>query len=157
MPSVWTTCANAELVFAGSGTSMIPGIQADERVRFWGPYETLSEVANLATVSVLPLVTAGGVRTRVFEFLASGVPVVATPAAVAGLALTNSECAVESDWPSFARRIVELLQRSDARRSMRESGHEFLRRVADPDLVANEWDAALRASMVGMRPRRGPS
>jgi hypothetical protein len=57
---------------------------------------------------VAPLVAPGGIKLKVLDGLAHGLPVVGTPAAVAGLPLPDAARLVADDGPGLARLIHEL-------------------------------------------------
>ena len=76
----------------------------------------LGEVADLrahlvrAQISVAPLRIARGIQNKVLEAMAMGVPVVATPAAVEGIQVTDPEEILIGNSPgNFASHVVTLL------------------------------------------------
>ena len=71
--------------------------------------EDSAEVYAPGSILVVPLRIASGVRIKILEAWARGVPVVATPAALAGLEIEDGrEALVARDASEFARAIARL-------------------------------------------------
>src|SRR5690606_37306092 len=69
-------------------------------------------------VMVAPLFAGSGIRIKIIEAMSTGRPVVATPAAVAGLPVENGrELAVASDPASFTAAIIRMLENPGLRAS----------------------------------------
>jgi len=67
---------------------------------------------------VAPLFAGSGIRIKIIEAMSTGRPVVATPAAVAGLPVENGrELAVASDPASFTAAIIRMLENPGLRAS----------------------------------------
>ena len=65
-------------------------------------------------VFVCPVRSGSGVRVKLLEAFASGIPVVSTRLGAEGLARNDGEfCALADDAPAFAARVVQLLQDAD--------------------------------------------
>jgi len=89
------------------------------------------------SVLAVPLEIASGVRMKILEAWARGVPVVATPAAARGLgAEPGRELQVAADPGSFARALRELHHHPDRRTRQVAAGRDLLRREHDPRHVA---------------------
>jgi aminoglycoside phosphotransferase (APT) family kinase protein/glycosyltransferase involved in cell wall biosynthesis len=73
----------------------------DEVVRLHGPVPDLRAALATTTVGVAPLDSGGGMKCKVLEYLAAGLPVVATPEALVGLD-TPEEFALVSTDPAMA-------------------------------------------------------
>lgn len=92
-----------------------------------------------ATVAVVPMRAGSGMQNKVLEAMSSGVPVVATPYALGGLAVRDGEhLRIGCDAPQLAECVLELL-RDVAQR-------ERLARNARQLVEANYgWDTAVAA------------
>ena len=104
------------------------------------------------SILVVPLAVASGVRMKVLEAWARGVPVVATPAAAAGLAATDGqELLVAEMGEPLANALLALARDSALRERLVRSARELLRRrhapaVLRPRLLACYAAAAATAS-----------
>lgn len=76
------------------------------------------------SILVVPLRVASGVRMKILEAWARGIPVVATPQAVAGLGTGESPAFVGHDPASLGRGIAEASQRARTGRVLLRSEHD---------------------------------
>jgi len=68
---------------------------------------------------VCPIRSGSGVRVKLLEAFASGIPVVSTTLGAEGLARTGGEfCALADDAPAFAAKVVELLEDAEIATAM---------------------------------------
>lgn len=139
MPTVWSRHADVELVLAGKESDGLDLTGVTGPVRLWGRYEEVAELSDTATIAILPLLAAGGVRTRLIELLGAGLPVVATHAATAGMKLGDAVAAVPPT--AFGSRLVELLD-SPAEMERMRSGARQGDWWPDDVEVADLWAAA---------------
>jgi len=101
-----------------------------------------------ATVAVVPLRAGSGLQNKVLEAMAAGTPVVATPRAVAGLAVrAGDEVLVAEDAAGLAAAVVALLRDpARARAQARAARAVVERRYRWEDSAAGveaAWYAAL--------------
>lgn len=122
--------ASFELVVAGRG------VDADLRasatglaVSFLGYVADLEPVIASCDAAVLPLWAGGGGRLKTLTLLGSGIPVVATPAALEGLDLTDGRhCVVADDPDALVERLEWVLGPGrDAAAAMGRRAHELVR------------------------------
>jgi glycosyltransferase involved in cell wall biosynthesis len=83
MPRVWDAVPDARLRVVGRGAR----IESDSRVEVLGYVGRIRDAYEGVTCVVVPLLEGGGSPLKFIEALAYGLPVVATPAAAAGLSL----------------------------------------------------------------------
>ncbi len=101
------------------------------------------------SILAVPLRIASGVRMKILEAWARGVPVVGTPAAVAGLeAKDGREVLVAADARAFARAVARLHREPGLAAQLVEEGGRARRERHDParvvaDLLAVYRDVAL--------------
>ncbi len=108
LPRVWEQLPEARLLLAGTGLEH-PPIE-DPRVRALGFVENLAGAYAQARCAVVPLLQGGGSPLKLVEALAYGLPVVATPRAVAGLKVQDGvDCLVAEGSQAFADTLVRVL------------------------------------------------
>jgi hypothetical protein len=102
------------------------------------PYpEDSGEVYAPGSILVVPLRIASGVRIKILEAWTRGVPVVATPAALAGLeAVDGREALVARDAGEFAAAIRRLHREPGLAAALAEAGRQARRERHDPEEVA---------------------
>ncbi|KAB8141474.1 glycosyltransferase [Chloroflexia bacterium SDU3-3] len=142
-PLVRRACPAARLTLAGRAPS--PAIQAlaAADVRVPGTVDDLRPLYASASAVVAPIFWGSGVRIKLLEALACGVPVVTTALAAEGIALAHGESALFAETPeAFAAAIVRLLADPQLRAHIGAGG----RAVAERDY---DW-AQIGRRLVGM-------
>jgi hypothetical protein len=95
-----------------------------------------AEVYAPGSILVVPLRFASGVRIKILEAWARGVPVVATPPAVAGLEVEDGrEILIAQDPRGFADAIARLHHEPALAAALVEAGRRALRERHDPGVV----------------------
>jgi hypothetical protein len=90
------------------------------------------------SILLLPLRTATGVRLRLLEAWARGVPVVATPDAAAGLAAVHGQNVLIADTPdAFADAVAAIASDSELRQHLVANGLRTVARDHNPAVVAS--------------------
>jgi glycosyltransferase involved in cell wall biosynthesis len=109
-PRVWDELPDARLALVGGGMDRPPA-SADERVETLGFVTNLAGAYARASCALAPLLQGGGSPLKLIEALAYGLPVIATPRAVAGLAVRDGEhCLVADGAEAFAAALVAVLR-----------------------------------------------
>ena len=110
-----------------------------------------AEAYALDSILVVPLRLASGVRIKILEAWARGVPVVATPPAAAGLEVENGR-EVLSAWEprQFVAAITRLHREPALAAALVEAGRRALRERHEPAAVARGMVEAYRG-IVAMR------
>ncbi len=122
LPRVWAELPDAKLALVGAGLEERPS--PDPRVEALGFVGDLRVVYAGASCAVVPLLQGGGTPLKLIEALAYGLPVVATPRAVAGLEVRNGEhCLVADGAEAFAAALVRVLR--DGAPELAQRGREL--------------------------------
>jgi glycosyltransferase involved in cell wall biosynthesis len=107
-------------------------------VRVTGYVPDLQPYLRKADVLVVPVRAGGGMRVRILEGLAWGIPMVTTTIGLEGIeAIPERDILVEDDVEGFARAVCLLLQSEDLRSKVSSSGRRFVKQQYD-------WFAVLR-------------
>lgn len=140
MPLIGPQHPDCHLYLVGNGPLPEVRALASDQVHVTGFVDDLAAHLRAAAVYVCPLRLGSGMRTRVIEALACGVPTVATPMALRGLARPRDGHAVP--WivaetaESFATGIDAILSGSHADLSSRATAYVQQN---------HSWDAVARA------------
>jgi len=140
-PAVRSALPAAELHVFGvaRGAAAEPGARRDdERGIAWhaAPADSAAAFA-CGSIHVVPLRFGSGVRMKVLEAWARGVPVVATPEGAAGLeAADGVELLVARDAAGFAAACRRLCEEPGLAAALAAGGRAALRRRHDPATVA---------------------
>jgi polysaccharide biosynthesis protein PslH len=107
------------------------------------PPRESAEAFAPGSILAVPLRIGSGVRIKVLEAWARGVPVVGTPAALAGLEVEDGrEALVAGDRAGFAAALGRLAHEPDLADRLVEEGRRARRERHDPARVAEELLAA---------------
>ena len=117
---------------------------ARSRVEAIGPVADLAAVFARVRLTVAPLAYGAGVKGKVLDSLAAGVPCVCTSAAAEGIALSEPLAGLVADTPAgLARSIVTLHEDADLHRACVEVGLAYVAEWLSEDQV----DGAMRAAL----------
>lgn len=95
-----------------------------------------------ADVSVAPLRWGGGIKGKVGEAMAYGLPVVTTPVGAEGFNFVPNQHAIIADEPgAFAEGIVRLTRDSELYRTVRRAGHALIQDRFTPDALKHNVEA----------------
>jgi glycosyltransferase involved in cell wall biosynthesis len=123
MPRLWRRAPSTHLRLVGRGLDDPPS--QDPRIEALGFVDDLRAAYAGAAVAVVPLLRGGGTPLKFLEALAYEVPVVATPAAAAGLEVAAGVHFLEADGPvAFAEALARVLQ--DGAAAMAERGRQLV-------------------------------
>ncbi|MGC4007105.1 MAG: glycosyltransferase [Pirellulales bacterium] len=146
---------DAELTIVGSnaGESVLalaerPGITVAGFVPSTEPY------LDAAAVSIAPLRYGGGLKGKVCEAMAAGVPVVGMPAALQGIpAQDRISVRIADDPITFSAAVVELLRDSVFAEKLGAEGRKVVAEICGPDVVRS----AVEELMSWLAARPAPS
>ncbi len=79
-----------------------------------------------ATAFVCPLTLGAGIKNKLLEALAMGIPVVATPISVDGIAVQNGRDALIADIDGIADSVLRLLRDGDLQKTLSANGRMLI-------------------------------
>jgi glycosyltransferase involved in cell wall biosynthesis len=108
LPRLQRTVPDVVLRIAGDG--LPDDLHPRPGLEIHGPVDDASEFVASCAISALPIRVRGGVPLKLFEAMALGRPIVATPELIAGLPITpGDDLLVATEADAFADAIVRLL------------------------------------------------
>ena len=129
--------------FIVAGAEATPALQAlieQNGAEHHGPFDEIREVLSRYAVFVAPIRTGSGVRVKILEAFASGIPVVSTTLGAEGLCADGDDIAEVADRPvDFAAAVLRLLGNELAARAMARRA-----RAA----VEQKWNGADRGALL---------
>ena len=127
VPDATLTIAGGGLPKDEAGASVMPAGWQLPGIRAVGFVEDLDDVYRDALALVAPVIGGSGVRMKLLEAFAAGMPTVTTTDGAAGLDLEDGRELLIADGPhEFADRVVRLLGDRALRDRLREGGRRFL-------------------------------
>lgn len=120
LPAVLEHKPGARLVIVGSEPPPRHSLpHLPDNIELRGFVEDVREPLSRYAVFVCPILSGSGMRVKLLEAFAAGIPVVSTPLGAEGLAGKDGEiCALAEDPTEFARKIVELFEDPDKARRL---------------------------------------
>jgi glycosyltransferase involved in cell wall biosynthesis len=135
-PKVVSRLPSAALTIAGADPPPSVTALRSENISVTGRLDSLDEVYREAALSVAPARRTGGVKFKVLEAMARGLPVVATPQAASGIIEDigrDAFGAVTEDPSTMAQAITDLLVDTTAADAIAEHALSAVRNHYNPE------------------------
>ena len=112
-PKIRAAEPRAKLVIVGSDPPPRHSLRDAEAIEMIGFVEDVRTPLAQYSVFVCPILAGSGIRVKLLEAFAAGIPVVSTRVGAEGLAYRDGDvCALADDATVFADHVVRLLQNS---------------------------------------------
>lgn len=122
----------------------LAAMEADPSVELAGFVPDLPAALDTHAVMAAPLRLGGGVRNKVIESMAAGLPVVTTSRGAEGLAVQSERELLIADAPEeIARQLVRVLTDPELAARLGEAGRSLAAREHDNDALAARLEQAL--------------
>ncbi len=159
LPRITERRPDARLVVVGSDPpprGLFEG--AGRSVELVGFVEEIRSELERRAVFVCPILSGSGVRVKLLEAFASGIPVVSTRIGAEGLARKDGEfCALADDPEQFAAKVIEILNRPEQARGMTERARAEVEANWDMPLLTRRLEESYRAVLREKRRTTCPS
>ena len=111
----------------------------NQPVNFIGEVDNASHFMQEGGIMVAPVFSGGGIRVKIIEAMANGIPVVSTTIGAEGLDVTNNENIMVADTPEkFAESVNKLLENQTFFAKIGENAKKFIRGKMDGHKLTNE-------------------
>lgn len=153
LPMIVEKIPDARLLVAGSDPPPRHTFPDPANAIEWlGFVEDIQPLFSSCALFVCPIRSGSGVRVKLLEAFASGIPVVSTTIGAEGLARMDGEfCALADDPAGFASRAVALLQDCQRARDMAARAREEVVRNWDAQVVTSRLVAKYRELIISKR------
>ncbi len=149
MPTIWRDAPETVLHLLGSNPPESVRALANDRVRVPGYVHDVSGYFRESRVFVAPLRYGAGIKGKVGQALAYGLPCVLTDIAVEGFDLTDGvDCLIANGAASFARATLRLLREPHTRTAIAERALDAVAPFS-PRAVGETMTAMLRDLLEG--------
>ena len=137
---------SATLTVVGNSPPEVQARFECDRIRFLGYVDDLFDTLMKSRVFVAPIVSGSGIKTKVLEAMAAGIPIVATSAALSGIGMRNGEhCLVADDGRDFAAAIDRVLRDPQAAYQRASRAREYLAANFSSRVLEHKWEQVLRS------------
>ena len=156
-PMIRQAVPNAECYIAGNNPpASIKNYDGKEGLHVTGRVPRVQDYLEKAWVYTVPLRIGGGIRLKILEAMAAGRAIVSTSVGCEGLDGQNDvHLLIEDDPGKFASAIIELLQNTGKRNTLRSNARQLVESVYD-------WDKVIRlqqemyCSLLLRKPNQSP-
>jgi O-antigen biosynthesis protein len=136
MPLIWRQVPTATLRIVGDSPPDAVRDLASDRIEVTGRVPDVLPYLRSSCVSIAPLRYGGGMKGKIGEAMAAGLPVVTTPAGIEGFGLTPGENVLVADTPEgLSSAIVDLLKDPVVYEAIRRAGWTFIAEHFSPEAV----------------------
>lgn len=154
LPHVIAQCPQAKLVIIGSDPPPRHSLPIDDNnVEIRGFVDDIHEPFRRYGVFICPILTGSGVRVKLLEAFASGIPCVSTRLGAEGLSTADGEiCRLADDPREFANQIVQLFQDPQSAAQMVERARRYVTEERD---ITRMTERLIEAYKGAVRRKRG--
>lgn len=153
-PRIRSPLPAAKLTIVGDPTSEIRELCHDAGIVLEGRVDDLQPYYDRAALAIAPLRYGGGMKAKVVEAMAAGVPVVSTVVGAQGLHATNGEHLLIADTPElFSEAVLALLRDPDRAARVGLAGQHHIGAICGSSAVEPIVNAMLMALEGGRKGR----
>ena len=127
-PEVRRVFPDAQLKIIGDrAPRSVAALNQDPNVSLLGYVDDIRSQMSDSAALLVPLRTGSGMRVKILDGLAMGVPIVSTAVGYEGIAVVDGEHLLSADQPrGFARAVISLLEQPDLRQRLASQGRELV-------------------------------
>ena len=109
-------------------------------IQSFPPLEDLASFLPIADVAIVPITKGSGTRLKIFEYLASGIPIVSTKKGAEGIQVENDKHILLSDNidQDFINNIVLLYKNEEKRKNLAIKGRKLVEEIYDWRKISQE-------------------
>lgn len=127
LPLIQRSRPEVELLIVGRSPTPAVRALAGPGVRIVGDVPEIADYFAQATVYVVPMRMGSGVRFKVLEAMARGLPVVSTPMGLAGIPAVHGTHCLRAEGPqAFAQAVLQLIESPRQRSSLVEAARRLV-------------------------------
>jgi glycosyltransferase involved in cell wall biosynthesis len=148
LPLVCAQRPEARLVVVGFDPPPAYAFRSLDNIELRGAVEDIREPLARYAVLVCPVLSGSGVRVKLLEAFAAGIPVVSTRLGAEGLARTDGEiCALADDPAAFASKILSLFEDPQAAAAMAARARAEMEQNWDMGQATRRLEASYREAV----------
>jgi GT2 family glycosyltransferase/SAM-dependent methyltransferase len=151
MPLVWAVRGDVQLTIVGSHAPREVETLATSRVDVRGWVAELEPLLDAARVLVAPVRFGAGMKGKVTQGLAAGLPIVTTPVGAEGLDASDGEqMLIGETAEALAERILRVVEDDALWRSLSQQGQELITAKCSREVLDERLRETLASSHLGL-------
>ncbi len=150
LPRVRESLPEARLQLVGVNPPEWLREMASAHVEVTGAVPDVAPYLTRATVFVCPLRMGAGLKNKLLEALAAGIPIVATPLSVDGILVRNEQSALIAEVDAMSLQVLRLLRDQSLRERLSRHGRELVETEYSWARAADQYEA-LYAEICSLR------
>jgi polysaccharide biosynthesis protein PslH len=131
------------VIGAGAGTRLLGLAESNRWLQLIGYVKDLKTALATGTIYVAPVLSGSGVKNKVLDAMACGLPVVGTVEAFSGLDLIPGTHCVTCARERISHEVVSLILDPERRKSLGAAARKWVEEEANWDVQAELLDAVL--------------
>ena len=152
LPKILEKRPGARLVIVGAEAPPRHALPPGEAIELRGFVEDVRDPLARYALFVCPILRGSGMRVKLLEAFAAGIPVVSTPLGAEGLAERDGEfCALAADAEAFAGHVVELLENPEKARAMAARARAEVVEHRDMKAMTEKLTGSYKAAILAKR------
>jgi glycosyltransferase involved in cell wall biosynthesis len=146
LPKIHPHLPDVRLYIVGANPLPVVRALASDHVIVTGYVPTVVPFLDICRISVAPLRYGAGMKGKIGEALAHGIPVVTTPIGAEGLHIVNGRHAlVVNDANEFAEAVIHLYCNERLWKQMSQEGRSLITRQCSPEVVKGTVSALVKS------------
>lgn len=154
LPQVRAPAPGAKLQLVGINPPDWMRALASDHIEVTGEVPDVRRYLARATVFVCPLRIGAGLKNKVLEALATGIPVVATPLSVDGIAVVAGQSAIVAPVAQIAEEAVRLLNDEALRGRLAAKGRQLIEAEYSWERTADSYERLYDEICLAKAPRQ---
>jgi len=130
LPRIWQSRPTVRFMIVGKDPPVeVQRMASNPLITVTGMVEDIRPYLWKAAIAVVPLLYGAGIQNKILEAMASGTPVVSTPAVLASVtAVHGRELLIAENPEDFSREALRLLNSASLRQEISEAGLNYVKR-----------------------------
>jgi glycosyltransferase involved in cell wall biosynthesis len=153
LPQITAANSRARLIIVGSDPPpSMAFLTAHSHVSLTGYVEDIRNPLTRYAVFVCPILSGSGIRVKLLEAFASGIPCVSTPLGAEGLAQKSGEvCELASTAQAFAQAVLKLLGDREHAAALAYRARHMMEAERDGEVITNRLEHVYRTEVSSLR------
>lgn len=138
-PKIKQFKSDCELHIAGSSVDGTYKTKPDKHIFFDGFVDDINHFALKNGILITPIISGSGVRIKILEMMAIGIPIITTTLGALGINSTDSNCLLiaESD-EEIIENALELIENKGLRKEIGTNAIEYIRKNHNIESISND-------------------